>query len=178
MGKYDALTSMLGSMNPATSERMFHDIVAPYLVDVWLGEYESVTQTHDIVETLCGRFRYLFDIGNRRLIAAWGTSEGRHAGARPKSRMAGHPLSDGPEYHRGHAIPHTLGGQTDINLVPQRGAINIGEFRTLEIRAVQTPGSFYFSHWIYGKGSFQRPTRVEQGLLVACTRADIRTFAN
>lgn len=178
MGKYDELNAMLRSMKAATSERLFNDVVTPYLVDIWLEEYERSTKKHDIVETLSERFHYLFDIANGRLIAAWGISEGRHAGARPKSRMAGHPLSDGPEYHRGHAIPHTLGGPTDINLVPQRGAVNVGPFRELEKRAVATPGSFYFSRWIYRTDKSQRPKAVEQGLLVAGGTADIRQFAN
>ncbi len=52
--------------------------------------------------------------------------------------MAGHPLSDGPHYHRGHASPHTLGGPTDIKLVPQLGSVNVEPFRDLERRAVAT----------------------------------------
>jgi hypothetical protein len=92
--------------------------------------------------------------------------------------MAGHPLSRGPRYHRGHAIPHTLGGGTDINLVAQLGAVNIGPFRPLERRAVATPGSLYFTYWIYGGGGAQTPIAVEQGLLVAGQRADVRRHAN
>ena len=71
-------------------------------------------------------------VGLGRLIAAWGISGGKHLGARDKSRMAGSPLGAGPGYHRGHAIPHTLGGPTDINLVPQLGSVNIGPFRRLK----------------------------------------------
>jgi len=77
-------------------------------------------------------------------------------------------------YHRGHAIPHTLGGATDINLVPQLGAVNVGAFRALERAAVATPGALYFTYWSY-RGSRLRtarghdepgqvPTAVEQGL--------------
>jgi hypothetical protein len=87
--------------------------------------------------------------------------------------MAGYPLSAGSLYHRGHAIPHRLGGPTDINLVPQLGKINIGPFRPLEKKAVATPGSFYFTYWTY-LGSArardgrlgQTPTGVDQGLLI------------
>jgi hypothetical protein len=112
-------------------------------------------------------------VSAERLIAAWGISRGRHAGARDASRMAGHPLSAGPLYHRGHAIPHTLGGPTDINLVPQLGRINIGPFRPLEKMAVATPGSFYFTYWTYlgspptrTSSPGQTPTGVDQGLLI------------
>jgi hypothetical protein len=114
---------------------------ADYLVGVWLGDYDGGGKAN-IVETRSGNFSYLFDIEPGRLIAAWGVSQGKHSGARDKSRMAGHPLGAGPLYHRGHAIPHTLGGGTDINLVPQRGSVNVGPFRALEKLAVATPGAF------------------------------------
>jgi hypothetical protein len=46
-------------------------------------------------------------------------------------------FSVGKQYHRGHVVPHTLGGGTDINLVPQLGKINIvrfGRWRNLPYR--------------------------------------------
>jgi hypothetical protein len=116
--------------------------VVPKLIDLWLEDYEAEGTSSDIVQTNAASFSYLFDIGRERLVAAWGVSRGRHAGQRDKGRMAGHSLSAGPSYHRGHAIPHTLGGPTDINLVPQLGHINTGALRKLEIEAVNTPGAF------------------------------------
>ena len=83
-----------------------------------------------------------------------------------KSRMAGHPLGGDRHDHRGHAIPHTLGGPTDINLVPQRGSVNVGPFRVLEIEAVATPGALYFTYWSYAARGDQRPNGVDQGLIV------------
>jgi hypothetical protein len=145
------------------------------LTGEWLDEYSSGGGRSDIVETDVGGFSYLFDIMPGRLIAAYGVSQGRASHVRDKSRMAGHPLSAGGHYHRGHAIPHTLGGGTDINLVPQLGAINIGPFRALEREAVATPGALYFTHWRYVDG--QQPTGVEQGLIIP-GRADIRTHLN
>jgi hypothetical protein len=138
--------------------------VIPYLVDEWLADYARSESPSDIVETTAGGFSYLFDIAQERLIAAWGISQGRHGEARDKSRMAGHPLGAGPRYHRGHAIPHTLGGPTDINLVPQLGSVNIGPFRELERRAVANPGSLYFTYWVYSDLS-QKPHGVQQGFL-------------
>jgi hypothetical protein len=151
--------------------------VIPYLVDEWLADYAQSGSTTDIVETTASGFNYLFDIAQERLIAAWGISRGRHGEARDKARMAGHPLSDGPLYHRGHAIPHTLGGPTDINLVPQLGAVNVGPFRELEKRAVATPGSLYFTYWIYSDLS-QRPHSVQQGFLCPGLPIDIRLHVN
>ena len=99
--------------------------------------------------------------------------------------MAGHPLSAGSLYHRGHAIPHSLGGATDINLVPQLGMINTGPFRALERRAVATPGSLYFTYWTYAGAqhsryghSGQTPAGVDQGLLVPGERPVVSSHWN
>lgn len=177
MAAYPRLASLLtGSVaQPGAGS---WDRVIPYLVDVWLGDYARVAGPSEIVETTADHFSYLFDIPAGRLIAAWGISRGRHPGARDRSRMAGHPLSAGPRYHRGHAIPHTLGGPTDINLVPQLGAVNVGPFRVLEKRAVATPGSLYFTYWTYSARSGQRPMTVDQGLIIPGQPPEIRTHPN
>jgi hypothetical protein len=172
MAAYLLLSQLVRSLEPEASEDGFVEVVVPYLVDVWLSDYARYTSTMDVVETRAFTFSYLFDLAAERLIAAWGVSRGRHRGARDKQRMRGHPNSAGPLYHRGHSIPHTLGGPTDINLVPQLGRINVGPFRPLEMRAVATPGSFYFTYWTYlgsalsrGGAPGQTPTGVDQGLL-------------
>ncbi|HXW72132.1 MAG TPA: hypothetical protein VEK34_11930 [Methylocella sp.] len=174
MAAYPELSKLVLSLEPGASEDGFFKVVVPYLVDVWLSDYARYASTMDVVETRASTFSYLFDVAAERLIAAWGVSRGRHSGERDKRHMAGHPNSAGPLYHRGHVIPHTLGGPTDINLVPQLGRINVGPFRPLEKRAVATPGSFYFTYWTYfgsvparGGSRGQTPTGVDQGLLVA-----------
>ncbi len=150
------------------------------LKNFWLDDYGRVAPHADIVEVQSDDFFYLFDIAAERLIAAWGQSEGRSNERRDSNRMAGHPLSAGPLYHRGHAIPHTLGGGTDINLVTQLARINIGSFRPLEKQAVATPGSLYFTYWTYlGSGpDGQTPTGVDQGLLIAGQYPDIKHHGN
>jgi hypothetical protein len=195
MAEYDTdkLSAILGRMTERTSADIFATEVVPYLVDVWLEEYDRSTPSSNIVETSTHnpdsvarnadgtptrQFSYLFDIENERLIAAWGISHGREAADRDHSRMAGHPLSDGHHYHRGHAIPHRLGGPTDINLVPQLGSVNVGAFRHLENEAVATPGALYFTYWVYGLPSSQRPESVDQGLLRPRSRPDIRRHTN
>ncbi len=164
-------------------ERTFTDAVVPLLVDAWLREYDSRSPSRDVFEVAVGGFCFLFDLKRQRLIAAWGVSHGRHGAPRDKARMAGHPLGAGAGYHRGHAIPHTLGGPTDINLVPQLGAINIGPFRALEKEAVATPGSLYFTYWVYPAGrskaaATQQPIGVDQGLLLPGGPTQIRTHGN
>lgn len=178
MLRYPGLDLLLPRLTPASSATMFARQVVPILQRAWLEDYGRTTRSSDVVETTAGGFSYLFDIAHERLIAAWGISGGRHGAKRDSTRMAGHPLSAGPGYHRGHAIPHTLGGPTDINLVPQLGAVNIGPFRALERQAVATPGALYFTYWIYGAGASQKPRMVEQGLLVPGAKPDIRRHPN
>jgi hypothetical protein len=138
---------------------------------------------YEVVETSDGGFHYLFDIQAERLIAAWGLSKGKDTAPRSiiASRMKGHPstnLVGGKRYHRGHAIPHTLGGRTDINLVPQLGVINSGPFQDFERKAVATPGSLYFTYWSYPDAKTQRPSAVQQGLLIGGEAPDLVEFRN
>jgi hypothetical protein len=175
MASYPQLRALVAGIRPASSDVSFRRVVVPYLVDVWVRDYRSRSHPSEIVETSAAQFSYLFDITAARLLAAWGLSRGRHGGPRDASRMAGHPLSAGQQYHRGHAIPHTLGGPTDINLVPQRGSVNIGPFRALEKRAVATPGALYFTYWIYTSRTSQIPARVDQGLLIPGAAPEITT---
>src|SRR5215472_2587823 len=145
--------------------------LAPPLVNAWLADYGRTTPDYDVVETTDAGFYYLFDIQAERLIAAWGLSKGKDTSPRSiiETRMKGHPLKNtvrGKRYHRGHAIPHTMGGRTDINLVPQLGVINSGPFQDFERKAVATPGALYFTYWSYPGNRTQRPSAVQQGLLV------------
>ena len=145
MAHYPELQTFSNRVSNGLADGAWTNVVG-YLMDVWIDDYAWRCRSHEIVETSASGFSYLFDVASGRLLAAYGVSHGRHAGKRDASRMAGHPLSDGKLYHRGHAIPHTLGGPTDINLVPQLGSINVGPFRRLEKLAVATPGSFYFTY--------------------------------
>ncbi len=162
---YPHLPQLLLGAVAGASDDIIERQVIPYLLDVWVEHYCRTAKNPELVETRVEGFCYLFDLVPERLVAAWGISRGRHGAARDKTRMAGHPLSAGPRYHRGHAIPHTLGGTTDLNLVPQLGAVNIGAFRELERLAVATPGALYFTYWSYGRGGGQKPSAVQQGLV-------------
>src|SRR4051812_12796453 len=152
---------------------------ADHLIDAILEDYRAAPGVKpEIVETSSSNFSYLFDVSSERLVAAYGVSRGKHTGKRDSARMRGSPLGGPKGYHRGHAIPHTLGGPLDINLVPQLGSVNVGEFRKLEIQAVATPGAFYFTYWKYPPSGSQRPTDVIQGLLVPGKPAQITRRGN
>lgn len=174
MVSYDDLTSIVTSMPKGSTQ--WQDIAAR-LIDRWVDDYALAIRNPDLVETESTGFSYLFDIAAGQLLAAWGVSHGRHGEDRDASRMAGHPLSAGPHYHRGHAIPHRLGGGTDINLVPQLGRINTGDFRRLENQAVANEGALYFTYWHY-RANWARPVAVDQGLLIAGSSATITAHAN
>ena len=180
MPSYSELRQRLALVQPDAREIGFGRHVIPYLTKLWLDDYDARASS-DITTVEAGGFYYLFDFAFGRLIAAWGVSVGRHAADRDAGRMAGHPKAGGDLYHRGHAIPHRLGGGTDINLVPQLGSINIGRFRPLEKRAVNMPGALYFTYWTYatptGKTA-QMPNGVDQGLLIAGQAPQITTHGN
>lgn len=183
MLNYPNLSASLQGLRPPLTEAVVVSQLAPVLVQAWLNDYGRVTPEYDVVETKDAGFSYLFDIEAQRLIAAWGLSKGKDASPRAiiATRMKGHPLTNivgGKRYHRGHAVPHTMGGRTDINLVPQLGAINSGPFQELERLAVSTPGSLYFSYWSYPDPRVQRPSGVEQGCLIAGSTPRIVKFGN
>jgi len=180
---YPHLAPMLRGMTPPLNEGVVTSMLAPCLVDAWLNDYARFDTNYDIVETRVDGFFYLFDIAAERLIAAWGLSKGKDTSPRAiiARRMKGHPLTNivgGKRYHRGHAIPHTMGGRTDINLVPQLGLINSGRFQKLEQLAVATPGSLYLSYWRYPDTRSQRPSSVEQGCLIAGSDPNIDDLQN
>lgn len=183
MTDYAKLNRILPRLSQAKAAAVFDSKVAPLLVQLWADDYGARVAACRLLETSVGGFSYLFDMSTERLVAAWGISRGKSTVPRKEiaPRMRGHPLSNGGTYHRGHAIAHTLGGSTDINLVPQLGKINSGPFQALEQLAVSQPGALYFTYWLYGRGDSQVPVGVEQGLLMpgatACT-FKLSTFGN
>ena len=151
------------------------DIVADLpadLLSLWCDDYAATSPGAEMVSVdlkdAGSTLTYLFDIHLERTIVAYGVPVfATHR--RDSSRMAGHPNSAGPNYHRGHLIAHSIGGGTDINLVPQLGKLNIGQFRILErrVRALAKQGStcLYFVRPIY-TGPLQNPAEFEQGVIV------------
>ena len=179
------------------TEHTYRDIVRGYkgknliaslpdlLVPLWTDDY---LQTHRKAEmTLvdltggASSFTYIFDITRERNIVAFGIPMYlKHK--RDASRMAGHPLSDGADYHRGHLMAHSLGGGTDINLVPQLGKLNIGAFRELEreVKKLSLEGvqCFYFVRTTYPVGNSQLPAFIEQCIIQPSGVIDYRKFRN
>ncbi|HWB86359.1 MAG TPA: hypothetical protein VG675_19615, partial [Bryobacteraceae bacterium] len=178
---YPQLASLLRAAPGTPWESHLEKSVIPYLTSVWLRHYRMSLSGGDIVEVPLGQYSYLFDIGPDRLIAAWGISRGRFAGDRPNSRIAGHPVANRNIYDAGHAISHRLGGGTDINLAAQLASVNRKAFQELERAAVKSPGSLYFTYWMYHRTEekkVQRASRIQQGLIAQNATPQIRDFKN
>jgi hypothetical protein len=149
------------------------------LCDLWCADYRRAFRDAEIVSIALDPFVYLFDLAGERVVAAYGMTGGKASTPRDRARMAGHPKSEGRAYHRGHLMPQSGGGGTDINLFSQLGGVNVGPFRELERAAVESPGSFYFVRLLYDLTASQRPARVEQGLVLPTERQiHTRRFAN
>jgi hypothetical protein len=141
------------------------------LVPLWCEDYYFMNPKAElvqvVVDTSATSLTYLFDINLQRNVVAYGLPIfSKHQ--RDASRMAGHPQSGGSRFHRGHLMAHSIGGGTDINLVPQLGKLNIGEFRALERKArnlaEQNVRCLYFVRAIYSTKS-QTPRRFEQCII-------------
>lgn len=149
------------------------------LSDAWCADYHRAFRDAEIVSIPLDPFVYLFDLTGERALGAYGIMGGTVSAPRDRARMAGHPKAEGRDYHRGHLMPHSGGGGTDINLFSQLGSLNVGAFRELEKIAVGKPGTFYFVRLLYDLTGSQRPAAVEQGALLPGKHAiELREFQN
>lgn len=132
-----------------------------FLLSGWADAYRAATTgTVELVEVDQGELTYLFDIANERVVGFCGRSVSP-PGVYPSARMRGFPL---PIDHarrliRGHLAGHSIGGGTDINLVPQDRTLNVSaDWRRLERFAQRHPGAFVAVEVIYDDQS-QTPAR-------------------
>lgn len=148
------------------------DIIADLpdrLTRIWCDSYAQQNPRAELVQVDLAEpaghgFSYLFDLTLQRNVVAWGVP-GYVTHKRDAARMSGHPIGGNYKYHRGHLMSHATGGGTDINLVPQKGSLNIGAFRRLErlVRrlAQQHTVCLYFVRTLYADTS-QMPSHIEQ----------------
>jgi hypothetical protein len=118
--------------------------LADLLSDGWASAYRATTRGEvELVEVDQRALTYLFDISYARVVGVYGRSASR-TGEYPSTRMRGFPLPRSERrLVRGHLAAHTVGGGTDINLVPQDAALNVsGAWRRLERWAQARPGAF------------------------------------
>lgn len=125
-------------------ERRIDDAnLASRLSEAWATTYRDRSPGCELVEVDQGELTYLFDITAQRVVGVYGRSAPTTA-PRPASRMRGFPLPPSePDRVRGHLAAHSIGGGTDINLIPQDAALNVsGAWRRLERLAQANPGCF------------------------------------
>ncbi|MDQ3963603.1 MAG: DNA/RNA non-specific endonuclease [Actinomycetota bacterium] len=148
----------------------------------WVREYLRATLGHrEIVEVeMANGFTYLYDSthhppldeADNRVLGAWGRSK-PPAKPRDASRMRGYPSPQQDSLapvDRGHLIAHTIGGEYDMNLIPQDAALNrgIGEsnrrWRELERYCAAHPGTSLLVRAIYMDNT-DRPAELEYCVL-------------
>jgi hypothetical protein len=147
------------------------------LRDSWAVVYRQHSRECELVEVDQGGLTYLFDISGERVVGVCGSVTPSDA-PRPATRMRGHPLPAGrADLVRGHLVAHSLGGGTDINLIPQNARLNIsGGWRRFEQLAHASPGSFVAVAAAYDSDS-QTPDRLTY--LIAIDRElQFETFSN
>jgi hypothetical protein len=124
------------------------------LSDEWASSYRARARPGDdpeLVEVDQGELTYLFDVTLARVVGVYGKSASTSA-LRPAARMRGFPLPpDTPAVIRGHLVAHSIGGGTDINLIPQDAHLNLSAgWRRLERMAQAHPGCFIAIEARYG----------------------------
>lgn len=129
------------------------------LSDAWASTYRGMVDVCEFVEVDQGKLTYLFDISAGRVVGVYGRAAPT-ASPRPSSRMRGHPLPAVEGLVRGHLVAHSIGGGTDINLIPQSAQLNVsGAWRRFERLAQNSPGCFVAIEASY-EGESQTPARL------------------
>jgi DNA/RNA non-specific endonuclease len=128
----------------------------------WADAYRAACNTPvELVEVEQDELTYLFDIAMQRVVGVYGKPK-PPADAYPSTRMRGFPLpaDETSRLIRGHLVAHSLGGGTDINLIPQNRRLNMsGGWRRLERLAQRRPDAFVAVAAIYDDAS-QTPARL------------------
>jgi hypothetical protein len=128
--------------------------LAVRLSDGWASSYRAACKITELVEVDQGELTYLFDISAQRVVGVYGRSAPTDL-PRPSSRMRSFPLPpSATNVVRGHLAAHSIGGGTDINLIPQDAALNISAgWLRLERLAQANPGCFFAIEIGYGDES-------------------------
>lgn len=164
---------------------------------LWQEQYKKMTATPTYVQHIQKHFSLLYDFQSiaqddnedyteDRVVVFYGLSQ-QSAVKRDAVRMKGY-LVHGFEWtdkdtDKGHFIGHSLGGNVDENLFPQKRQINRGQsaqgkiYRKMENYCAKNPGTFCFSRPIYCDFS-TRPFILEYGLLTEEGKLWVEQFDN
>lgn len=190
----DELRNLIGNDYIVDYQKIIHHSpisdykeLADYLQDVlseeWILKYQEMTKVKIYINEITIGFTFLFDsqynsieedFVEDRVVVAYGFSNKVEV-KRDSSRMAGYLKGAAWDWtdkdtDKGHFIGHSLGGNLDQNLFPQKKDINRGlsergkVYRKMEQYCADNEGTFCFSRPIYCDFS-TRPFVLEYGVL-------------
>lgn len=168
---------------------------ADAVVAEWVREYcRGTPGDREIVEIDgANGFTYIYDStlnppldeADNRVIGAWGHATPAPA-PRDRSRMRGYPSPQRQHetrVDRGHLIAHSIGGEYDMNLIPQDAALNQGwrggdrRWRELERYCEGHPGTLLFVRALYDDIT-DHPTKLEYVIVLEDGRLRAERFVN
>lgn len=170
---------ILKEQNPAPSAQWLKEFIDEELSLDWIELYQMQCAENVLVlSVVLGEYTFLWDQTYERVVAVYGVPNhaAREKRLRDKPRIAyyfrnfvrRHQAE--AEMDTGHFIAHSLGGGLDMNLFPQKRAVNRGQsvqgkqYRKMENYALKNPGTLIFSRPIYFDDSW-RPFFLEYGVL-------------
>ncbi|HLA33407.1 MAG TPA: hypothetical protein VJ001_00920 [Rhodocyclaceae bacterium] len=183
--------------NIASSSTLDIDALINALCDKWINDYlDSASHSPCICEIPIKKTTFIFDQTSAsteentvedRLVAAYGFSV-KHKKKRDASRIRGFiggriDIPNKGKFDKGHALSHAMGGGLDINLFPQKPALNRGHskegrtYRRMEKYAADHPGTFVFSRLFYTDNSWV-PSALEYGVLMPDGTLWVEWFEN
>lgn len=181
----------------AASSSLDIDALINALRDEWIGDYwDSTSHSPCICEIPINKTTFIFDQTSAstaentvadRLVAAYGFSV-KNKKKRDASRIRGFiggriDIPNKGTFDKGHALSHAMGGGLDINLFPQKPALNRGHsregrtYRKMEKYAADHPGTFVFSRLFYTDNSWV-PSALEYGVLMPDRVLWVERFEN
>lgn len=171
------------------------DSFADAVVAEWVREYRRGTSgDRDIVEIDGPNgFTYVYDStlnpprdeADNRVIGAWGRATPANQ-PRDKSRMRGYPSPQRrheTRVDRGHLIARAIGGEYDMNLIPQDAQLNQGKqdgdrrWREIERYCEAHPGTLLLVRALYDDIT-DHPTRLEYVIVLGDGSVRAERFVN
>jgi hypothetical protein len=170
-------------------------LFAEAVVTEWVREYRRETRGDREIVEIDGpnNFTYIYDStmnpprdeADNRVIGAWGRATPATQ-PRDKSRMRGYPSPQRQhetKVDRGHLIAHAIGGEYDMNLIPQDSALNQGKgggdrrWRELERYCERHPGTLLFVRALY-EDITDHPAKLEYVIVLEDRSLRVEQFLN
>jgi len=182
-------------LNKCVVDKLMHNCMLDKLITIWNSHYDKMTNKETFIHKVESNFSFLFDFQSYsddidfiedRMVVTYGFSK-KSKIKRDNSRLNGYlrgawTWTDN-NTDKGHFIGHSLGGNLDENIFPQKTEINRGIsergkiYRKMEKYCASNEGVFCFSRPIYCDFS-TRPFILEYGVLLSNGTLWIEWFDN